>query len=239
MADVQSLHCPNCGAAADPQETRCAYCRARLATVSCPRCFAPMFEGTAFCPKCGSPAARVDKDDTAARCPGCGNSLRHVLIGAISLLECGRCDGVWVDAAEFERICADQESRAAVLHRWNTAPGTSSRQPVRYRPCVRCGNMMNRINFGRLSGTVVDVCRGHGTFLDPGELHAIATFIEAGGLERAREREIQDLKDEQRHLRDAEAALARRTHVEHADASFSLGTTVGDVLDLIDLMRGR
>ena len=31
--------------------------------------------------------------------------------------------------------------------------------------------MMNRMNFGRLSGTVVDVCSGHGTFLDAGELH--------------------------------------------------------------------
>jgi hypothetical protein len=28
--------------------------------------------------------------------------------------------------------------------------------------------MMNRVNFGRLSGTVVDVCRGHGTYLDAG-----------------------------------------------------------------------
>ena len=59
---------------------------------------------------------------------------------------------------------------------------------------------MNRVNFGKLSGTVVDVCRGHGTFLDAGELHAITAFIEAGGLDRMREREIQDLKDEQRRL---------------------------------------
>ena len=45
--------------------------------------------------------------------------------------------------------------------------------------------MMNRVNFGRLSGTVIDVCRGHGTFLDGGELHAIVTFIHRG---RARSR---------------------------------------------------
>ena len=37
--------------------------------------------------------------------------------------------------------------------------------------------MMNRVNFGRLSGTIVDVCKGHGTFLDPGELHRIVEFI--------------------------------------------------------------
>jgi Zn-finger nucleic acid-binding protein len=239
MADAASLHCPNCGAAADPQAARCAYCRARLATVSCPRCFTVMFEGTAFCPACGSSRARIEKDDAAARCPGCGNNLQQVSIGSASLLECGRCDGVWLDAADFERVCADGQSRAAVLHRWTGTPATSARQPVRYRPCTRCGKMMNRVNFGHLSGTVVDVCRGHGTFLDPGELHAIASFIEAGGLDRMREREMQDLKDEQRRLREAEAALARQSHREHADASFSLGTTVTEFLDLIDLMRGR
>ena len=163
--------------------------------------------------------------------------MHKVSVGAASLLECGACDGVWLDATDFERICADREARAAVLHRWTTAPAATARQQVRYRPCVRCGKMMNRVNFGRLSGTVVDVCRGHGTFLDPGELHAIVTFIEAGGLDRMREREIEDLKDEQRRLLELEAALARRS--EHADARFTMGRTAGDFLDLIDLMRGR
>lgn len=198
-----------------------------------------MFEGTKFCPKCGAPAARVEQDDSDARCPACRNNLHHVVIGAASLLECSRCDGVWVDAAEFERICADRESRAAVLHRWTTPPGGATERHVRYRPCVRCGKMMNRVNFGRLSGTVVDVCRGHGTFLDPGELHAIASFIEGGGLDRMREREIQDLKDEQRRLIETEAALARRSHADHADGSFTVGWTALDFLDLLDSIRGR
>ena len=49
--------------------------------------------------------------------------------------------------------------------------------------------MMNRMNFGTLSGAIIDVCRGHGTFLDAGELHQIVTFIQQGGLDRARARE--------------------------------------------------
>jgi Zn-finger nucleic acid-binding protein len=239
MTDAQSLHCPNCGAAADPQATRCPYCKARLATISCPTCFALMFEGTRFCPQCGTPSARVEQETTDLRCPACRNSMQHVSIGAASVLECGRCDGVWLDAADFERICADRESRAAVLHRWTSAPPAGNApQHVRYRPCVRCGKMMNRVNFGRLSGTVVDVCRGHGTFLDPGELHAIAAFIEAGGLDRMREREIQDLKDEQRRLTEAEAALARRSHTDYADANFRTGWSVVDLLELIDSIHG-
>lgn len=170
-----------------------------------------MFEGTHFCPHCGAPAARVEIETANARCPACGNAMQHVAIGAASVLECGRCDGVWLDAADFERICADRESRAAVLHRWTAAPAASAREQVHYRPCVRCGKMMNRVNFGRLSGTIVDVCRGHGTFLDAGELHAIATFIDAGGLDRMRERDIQDLKEEQHRLEELQRLQAHST----------------------------
>jgi len=68
---------------------------------------------------------------------------------------------------------------------------------------------MNRVNFGRVSGTVIDVCRGHGAFLDSGELHAIATFIMEGGLDRTRQREKDDLEEERHRL-----ALLR-THIEH------------------------
>jgi Zn-finger nucleic acid-binding protein len=168
-----------------------------------------MFQGSAFCPHCGTAAARVEQETTDVRCPACRDAMHHVDLGAASVLECGRCDGVWLDAADFERICADRESRAAVLHRWTTAPAAANaKQHVRYRPCVRCGKMMNRVNFGRLSGTVVDVCRGHGTFLDAGELHAIATFIDAGGLDRMREREIENLKEEQQRLEELQRLQA-------------------------------
>ncbi|HEX9365320.1 MAG TPA: hypothetical protein VF921_01770, partial [Vicinamibacterales bacterium] len=44
-------------------------------------------------------------------------------------------------------------------------------------------------------------CKGHGTFLDEGELHLIVTFIQQGGLDRARQLQIEDLKDEEARLR--------------------------------------
>jgi hypothetical protein len=53
------------------------------------------------------------------------------------------------------------------------------------------------------------VCRGHGTYLDPGELHRIVTFIQSGGLDRARARQIDELKEQERRLREAESRLAR------------------------------
>jgi Zn-finger nucleic acid-binding protein len=158
-----------------------------------------MFDGTAFCPQCGAGRSRVDTGGSAIPCPACKKTLSQVTVGAVAMLECRGCDGVWVDAATFEQMCGSSESRAAVLHRTPAAlPPPAER--VRYRPCVRCGKMMNRVNFGRHSGTIVDVCRGHGTFLDAGELHAIVTFIHGGGLERTRHQEIEELKEQQRRL---------------------------------------
>src|SRR5215218_6669672 len=104
MSDAASLHCPNCGAPADPEARRCRYCEARLATVSCPSCFAAIFDGAAFCPRCGAARRRDEGAAADARCPGCKAPLRLVEVGATPLLECDRCDGVWMDAAVFERL---------------------------------------------------------------------------------------------------------------------------------------
>ena len=123
--------------------------------------------------------------------------MRQVQIGRAELLECEKCGGIWVDAETFEHLCADSEARAGVLHRWPETPQRRVDTVVRYRPCVSCGAMMNRINFGKLSGTVVDVCKGHGTFLDSGELHQVVAFIRDGGLDRARRRQLEDLKEEE------------------------------------------
>ena len=207
--DAGALHCPNCGGPAAAGDANCKYCHAQLATVSCPKCFALMFAGSIYCPQCGARRARTEKGAGAARCPACRDVMREVEVGGTALLECGKCHGMWIDAAMFEHICADREAQAAVLHQWPAAT------PVRaaafhYRPCLACGKMMNRLNFGRLSGTIVDVCKGHGTFLDAGELHQIVSFIQGGGLDRARQRQIEDLKDQEQRLRAAQQAQGMR-----------------------------
>lgn len=203
--DALTLRCPHCGAAADPGKPRCAYCEARLATVSCPSCLALMFDEATFCTACGARWARTERP-SEVKCPACRAVMGDVAVGDVHLLECSRCDAVWMDVTAFERICADQESQAAVIHHRPTAPPAGGGR-VGYRPCVRCGTMMNRVNFARLSGTVIDVCKGHGTFLDRGELQAIVRFIQGGGLERARRRQLEELKEQERRLREQAARL--------------------------------
>jgi Zn-finger nucleic acid-binding protein len=160
-------------------------------------------------------------------------------IGDTPLLECGGCDGVWVDADVFERMCARRESQTAVLQRLPPRTAPKAGAPVRYRPCLRCGKMMNRVNFGRLSGAVIDVCRGHGAFLDAGELHQIVAFIQDGGLDRARTLKLEELRDGERRLKDLErkATLDRRASGESPwSATAEWGT---GLIDLIDLITNR
>jgi Zn-finger nucleic acid-binding protein len=209
MPDAHGLHCPNCGAAAEPGAHRCPYCKARLATVSCPACFALLFDGAAFCPSCGAARSRLESSMEGMPCPGCRSELRRVEVGGTALLECTGCDGAWVDAERFEALCADGEAQAAVLHRY-AGRGQVAAAPVTYRRCVRCGKMMNRVNFARLSGTIVDVCRGHGTFLDAGELHQIVAFLRGGGMERTREHQLEELRQETQRLQALEARVRAR-----------------------------
>jgi Zn-finger nucleic acid-binding protein len=156
------------------------------------------------------------------------------------MLECATCDGIWIDADVFEEICASSESQAAVLHRLGARTPVAADARVKYRKCLRCGTVMNRVNFGRLSGTIVDVCRGHGTFLDAGELHAVLAFIRTGGLDRARERQIEDLREEQRRLRDQQAAQLRRSgDTETARSSHVISWSVGDLEEILRALTGR
>ena len=140
--------------------------------------------------------------------------MRWIRVGDVDLLECGSCDGTWIEAAVFDRLCTQREQQAALAHKAieskeSTAAAAPAASRVRYRPCPQCGKMMNRQNFGRLSGTIVDVCSGHGTFLDRGELHEVVKFILEGGFARMRQAELERLKEETRRLRELELHLSR------------------------------
>ena len=135
-------------------------------------------------------------------------------VGEVDLLECADCDGTWIEAAAFDTLCTQREQQAAIAQKAEQLKSrpiaaAPAAQPVRYRPCPRCGKMMNRQNFGRLSGTIVDTCSGHGTFLDRGELHQVVRFILEGGFSRMRQAELDRLKEETRRLRELELHLSR------------------------------
>ena len=203
-ASATVLRCPNCGAAASRDATVCSYCETRLATVACPKCFAIMFSGMAHCPRCGADAARVEQGPAHdLKCPHCLADMTRVQVGTMPIGECGACQGLWLDADQFQRICADGESQASVIQ-WRHAPAPSLASArgdtVKYRACPRCRKLMNRLNFARVSAVIVDVCHDHGTWFDRDELYRVVVFIQSGGLDRSRAVEREKLANDRRRL---------------------------------------
>jgi Zn-finger nucleic acid-binding protein len=208
---AETLNCPMCGAAASSDSPRCEHCGARLATVACPSCFGMMFAGAKFCSHCGARADRTEVADGAHEiCPRCHVEMEAVLIGKTHLEECPRCEGVWADADSVQQICADQEQQAAVLGMptSQTAQSVGIEEHIHYIPCPVCKELMNRVNFAHCSNVIVNVCGRHGTWFDKDELRQIVEFIRAGGIEKERVREIEELDERQRQTRASAAADA-------------------------------
>jgi Zn-finger nucleic acid-binding protein len=207
---AETLNCPNCGAATATDAPLCQFCGSRLATVACPACFAMMFRGSKHCQRCGAAAAVPAIGDAEGRkCPRCQSEMSTVTLGATALRECENCLGLWVDVSTFEKICTDREQQSAVLGLASLAPAHAVRETgkVKYVPCPECSQLMNRVNFARCSGVIVDVCKGHGTWFDRDELSRIVEFIRGGGLEASREKEKAELQEERRRLAEQQATL--------------------------------
>jgi len=209
MSDACVLHCPSCGAPVDPKASSCPHCAAPLSPARCPWCFEWTYVER-DCPRCGASARPADPDASPLSCPTCrrGPLISRVLEGAC-LSGCGLCGGVWADAESFKRICADRGTHTAYLGEGavTAAPNLANpaSSPVLYRPCARCGLLMNRVNFASCSGVILDVCKRHGVWFDTDELRQIVAFIRGGGLDMARQREIERLAEERKRVEQAAA----------------------------------
>jgi len=191
-----------------------------------------MFTGSRHCPHCGAAAATAGASPLAAlKCPRCRVEMSSISLGGEAMRECEHCSGLWLEVAAFERICASREQQSAVLGGAALSPSSqlhanSISEKVRYAPCPQCGQLMNRINFSRCSGVIVDVCKGHGTWFDASELRAIVEFIRAGGLELSRQKEKREIQFEREQLRLEQMAATQRALSRDA---FTEETRVGGI----------
>lgn len=175
------------GMRATPKTTKCEHCGKRINVKS------------RTCPFC----AGRSKDRVVPRkavCPRCEVPLKIHLTGDREEYDiCPQCGGLWLDRTEFHRA-----TRKPNVYRHTKQKGEYLRGPVRdpvqYVVCVRCGQRMNRKNFGHISGVIIDECRSHGVWLDGGELEKIQHFIADGGLEKSRDREIEQVRTELKEL---------------------------------------
>ncbi len=131
------------------------------------------------------------------------------------MLECPRCAGLWLGGVEFQRL--EERTRGRELDWTPERTERGGAQPTggigaigasgaggtggerMYRPCPSCNKLMNRRNYGRRSGVIVDVCSEHGIWFDLGELARILAWIRDGGLAHAQKQELVRMKEEARH----------------------------------------
>jgi Zn-finger nucleic acid-binding protein len=168
-----------------------------------------MFVGSQHCSHCGAktvPAEAADKK--AGDCPRCKIKLNSLQIQDINLLECQKCGGFWSDAETFENICAEKEQQAKVLFFVQNKHLPKNSIPINYVPCPDCKQLMNRSNFARSSGVIIDICKQHGVWFDAEELPKIIEFIRLGGLDRARQKEKIELQEQKRDLIEQQRKIA-------------------------------
>ena len=207
---VDTLTCPMCGAPTSSDALKCDHCGARLAKVACPSCFAMMFEGAKFCSHCGAQLQRVEADgEKPELCPRCRTTMEKAALGATTVRECPKCEGLWVDSTSLARICSEREQQAAAIGLVQPhQPAGAIELQVHYLPCPVCQKLMNRVNFAGYSNVIVDVCKSHGTWFDCDELRRIVEFIQSGGLDTARQRETAELEARRRELKDMQMSGA-------------------------------
>lgn len=201
------LKCGRCGGALRADASKCDYCGGEFTLEErglsgvCPQCFARLLKDARYCMECGvlilPQALKAVRE--GAVCPRCKGALRSRAVGKTSFVECGSCAGLWLAQEDMEAICETADTQELVSRAIADAVPTRPVDPTRgatYVPCPTCKSLMTRRNFGGSSGVLIDLCRGHGVWLDHKELERILAFVRRGGLLQARQREVERLKRE-------------------------------------------
>ncbi len=235
---VKALNCPNCGAAVADKSNHCEHCRSRLKTMSCSSCFGTIFQGNKFCPLCGKKAAKANIKDkkNLGDCPRCKKKLQLIEVEEVSFSECEKCDGVWTDVETFEEICANNEKQAAVLVKLEEIIDHVHPPKIQYVPCPDCKHLMNRNNFARTSGVIVDTCKSHGIWFDAEELPRIIDFIRKGGLDYARQKEKAQLDAQKSRLRQQKFTYAVDRFKHEKTSGFPASNTTLAIREFIDFL---
>lgn len=147
---------------------------------------------------------------------------------------CDACSGAWVDRRTLGELVRNAVSAAEARGNSEPVPRLPVADPVVYRGCPSCGQMMHRRNFGRVSGVVVDDCRTCGTWFDAGELEAVLAFVSAGGLALSEAFERRESEREQ-----VSKTKPPRSVLDHHDPARSTVDLEIDVLVAVGRWAGR
>lgn len=167
----------------------------------CKSCSAPL--SGIFCDYCGA-RNNVDlhsfktinvRPNQVRNCPVCHSRMQTIDVGKkvpFLIERCESCFGLFFDKEELETMIdlsvkGSRNVNIKVLQELTENPRFVD--VVVYRRCPVCRKHMNRKNYGRRSGVIMDECAEHGIWLDPGELRQIMEWVKSGGLKRAQEQQ--------------------------------------------------
>lgn len=191
----------------------------------CYNCGAPLPLRSNLCSYCNSindidlqrNVTYSDSDQYQDRCcPRCNCGLKTIDLtnnGALLIERCERCFGLFFDIGELEAYLDTSNRKNSDINYQIITTITNENHhqeyPVMYLRCPVCKDLMNRINYGKKSGVVVNKCLNHGIWLDSGCLNHLVGWARAGGMEldriykeEAKEQEIkrQQTKESQKKL---------------------------------------
>jgi len=194
--DLEIHRCGSCGAQISVDANDCTYCGSEVVrdprnlSLICPECHGRNCESSRFCTACGisfSPE-KVKVEGYELPCPACACLMPPRQIGGVGINECPRCNGLWapeqrLDALINRAIEARRGDDSALKAQFEPRVKGSNpaAQQVAYRKCPECEHFMQRRNFRRSSGVIIDRCNKHGTWLDADELEQITGFVISGG----------------------------------------------------------
>ena len=237
---ARTYACPACGAQVDEQARCCRFCTAPVATVRCATCFHMNVSEAGYCSGCGRQLGLEPIGEAATLpCPVCKQALTaYAGAGEAptsgTLFDCALCGGQFVEHPLLREMLHHHEHAA----RPETPAHLAGRPEPRnsYIPCPVCASLMNRKNFGGISGVIVDVCKKHGTWFDLGELPRVLAFVVAGGLDRSRLREAEAEADARRAARAAALVPVTPTSSHDRSVHISGKSTLSDLL--VNLLVG-
>ena len=194
----------------------------------CSSCSAPLPAYSSICEYCGTKndvdlqgisEFTVASEASVRRCPLCDRAMDTIELSKIenfSIERCPDCRGLFFDPDELNALLdksVDNVYRFNLqkIHSMNQMVPESSLRSRAYIRCPVCSELMNRVNFGKKSGVVIDQC-AHGIWLDSGELRKLLEWRKAGGQlyheqimsERA---ELEQRKEKNEHEKWASAQV--------------------------------
>ena len=144
--------------------------------------------------------------------------------GDLHVLECTECRGFFLERHAIE-VLGTEEGKSLRLA-FPKRPRVPEDAHVRYLACPTCQTRMNRVNFAKISGVIVDVCKQDGVWFDSGEINTVIEFVEKGGLEIARKRIAAEHEAVSRRLTQEfheQHALAEQARMSHGHSTFYYG----------------